>query len=93
MDIRNLDGLEGLWEETTGDPEILVAVLDGPVDESHRCFDGADLTRINSLVIEEGGLGPMSAHGTHVASIIFGRHNSPACGIAPQCRGLTVPIY
>jgi cyanobactin maturation PatA/PatG family protease len=36
----------------------------------------------------------MSGHGTHVASIIFGQHNSSELrGIAPQCRGLIVPIF
>ena len=33
------------------------------------------------------------AHGTHVASVIFGQHGSPVLGIAPRCRGLIVPIY
>ena len=32
-------------------------------------------------------------HGTHAASIIFGQHESPVKGIAPQCRGLSVPIF
>jgi cyanobactin maturation PatA/PatG family protease len=35
----------------------------------------------------------MSSHGTHVASIIFGQPGSPVTGVAPQCRGLIVPVF
>jgi cyanobactin maturation PatA/PatG family protease len=35
----------------------------------------------------------MSSHGTHVASIIFGQPDSPVTGVAPQCRGLIVPVF
>lgn len=37
--------------------------------------------------------GSASQHGTHVASIIFGQHGSPVRGIAPNCRGLIVPVF
>ncbi len=39
--------------------------------------------------------GPATAHGTAVASLIFGRHrpDNPARGIAPGCRGLVIPIF
>jgi cyanobactin maturation PatA/PatG family protease len=33
------------------------------------------------------------AHGTHVASVIFGQPGSSVEGIAPSCRGLIVPIF
>ena len=92
--MTNIPGLKKLWSETRGDPKICVAVLDGIVDQNHLCFDGADLTRLPSLVSGEANAnGSMSAHGTHVASIIFGQHDSPVTGIAPQCRGLIVPVF
>ena len=92
--MTNIPGLKKLWSETRGDPKICVAVLDGIVDQNHPCFDGADLTRLPSLVSGEASEnGSMSTHGTHVASIIFGQHDSPVTGIAPQCRGLIVPVF
>ena len=92
--MTNIPGLKKLWTETRGDPKICVAVLDGIVDQNHPCFIGADLTRLPSLVSGEANAnGSMSAHGTHVASIIFGQHDSPVTGIAPQCRGLIVPVF
>ncbi|MFG2909723.1 S8 family serine peptidase [Kitasatospora sp. NPDC048286] len=80
-------------EELLGDPAVCIAVLDGPVDLSHPCFEGADLTRLDTLVAEPAGSGPMSLHGTHVAGLLFGRQDSPLAGIAPHCRGLLLPVF
>lgn len=82
-----------LWNESLGNPGVCVAVLDGPVDQSHPCFDGAHLTRLPTLVAGDADQGAASQHGTHVASIIFGQHGSPVHGIAPHCRGLIVPVF
>lgn len=78
---------------TLGDPGVCVAVLDGPVDMGHPCFAGADITRLDTLVHDPAGPGPMSTHGTHVASVIFGQPGSPVPGIAPRCRGLIAPVF
>jgi cyanobactin maturation PatA/PatG family protease len=94
MDLRSvLPGLQSLQQDTLGDPSISVAVLDGPVDLAHPCFAGADLQRVDTLVQEPAGPGRMSAHGTHVASLIFGQPDTQVVGIAPLCRGLIVPVF
>ncbi len=36
-----LPGLPELWSETLGDPRVVVAVLDGPVNRGHRSLAGA----------------------------------------------------
>lgn len=93
-EIAKIPGIQELWANTKGSPEICVAVLDGPVDLEHPCFEGANLTQVPTLVRGEAGTqSRMSLHGTHVASLIFGRHGSPVSGIAPQCRGVSVPIF
>ncbi|MFE3765079.1 S8 family serine peptidase, partial [Streptomyces sp. NPDC059104] len=76
-----------------GDPRVCVALLDGPVDLSHPCFAGADLTRLDTLVQEPAGQGPMSRHGTHVAGLIFGGPGTSVAGLAPRCRGLLLPVF
>ena len=77
-----------------GSPDICVALLDGPVDLSHPCFNDAELTILPSLLTEEACAdGSMLSHGTHVASIIFGQPGSPVRGVAPQCRGLIIPVF
>lgn len=88
-----LPELRLLWNESIGDPEITVAVLDGPVDLSHPCFEGSNLKRVETLVSDEEGADGMSIHGTHVTSLIFGRPDGPVPGIAPRCRGLILPVF
>ena len=86
-------GLSSLWAESIGDPGICIAVLDGPVDVSHPCFNGAKLTSLPTLAAGAVAQGLASQHGTHVASVIFGQHGSPVRGIAPGCRGLIIPVF
>ena len=93
-EFDKIPGLFRLRTRTKGDARVCVAVLDGPVDLAHPCFEGADLTVLP--VLGDRGMvvgGAMSAHGTHVASLIFGHKDSEVKGIAPQCRGLIVPIF
>lgn len=69
----------------SGDPRIVVAVLDGPIDLQHPCFAGAS-------VRQSEGLTP-SGHGTHVASVLFGQPGTSVEGVAPGCTGVSVPIF
>lgn len=93
-----LTQLKSLWHESLGDSDICVAVLDGPVDPAHPCLNGAKLTRLPTLVSNVSDRGSASEHGTHVASVIFGQHNSTqhnntVLGVAPNCRGLIIPVF
>src|SRR5690349_877916 len=91
-----ITGLSELWSETLGDPLVVVAVLDGPVDRGHRALAGARLEVVESTVPAAPDPGVAATrHGTAVASLIFGRHSpdSPVLGMAPGCRGLVVPIF
>ncbi|MQA02535.1 MAG: S8 family serine peptidase [Streptosporangiales bacterium] len=94
MDVRSaVPGLPLRLAQNLGDPAICIAVLDGPVDQAHPCLAGADLTRLGTLVQDPAGIGPMSLHGTHVTSLLFGQPGSPVVGIAPRCRGLLLPVF
>ncbi|MCK5603255.1 S8 family serine peptidase, partial [Candidatus Pacearchaeota archaeon] len=94
MDPKSIPGLVELWLETKGVPEICIAVLDGQADLSHSCFDGANIKVHPLNKAEKINLtAPMVKHGTHVASVIFGQHNSDIPGIAPNCKGLLIPVF
>ena len=90
---ETIPGLTELWAETTGDPRVCIAVLDGPVDLSHPSLVGADLVQVETLASRSVKGGSSLVHGTHVASILFGQHDGPIKGITPRCRGLVVPIF
>lgn len=89
----DLEGIEDLWALTLGHPDVCIALLDGPVDRSHPCFDGARLSEVETLVPGAPDEGAATRHGTHVASLVFGRHGGPVAGVAPGCRGLVLPVF
>jgi subtilisin family serine protease len=76
-----------------GDPRVTIAVLDGPVDRTHECFRGARLVPVEAAGRARGPDGRAVARGSHSASVIFGQPCSSVEGIAPLCRGLSVPIF
>ena len=91
--IANVSGLQELWATTLGDPNVCVALLDGPVDTTHPSLQGATLTQLNLLQGCEATQAEVLRHGTQVASIVFGDHSGPIRGIAPHCRGLLLSIF
>jgi PatG C-terminal/Subtilase family/PatG Domain len=88
-----LPGLSALRNGNEGDPSICIALLDGPVDLSHPCFDGASLTPVNTIAPHCVTGGSATRHGTHIASLLFGQPGSPLHGLVPRCRGLLLPIF
>ena len=92
--LLTIPGLSELQQRTKGTSDITVAILDGVVDTDHPCFEGANLTRLPTLVQGNASTtGQMSTHGTHIASLIFGQPKTAIEGIAPQCRGLLAPVF
>jgi hypothetical protein len=92
--VAALDGVEAVWAETRGDSCICVAILDGPVDVSHPALLGARLTQVEALAqVSPPGDDRARRHGTHVATVILGGHSGPVKGIAPGCRGVSIPVF
>jgi hypothetical protein len=90
--VNSITGLDNLWALTSGGPEVLVAILDGPVDLTHPALRGADLRDISTICVPKSS-GVRSRHGTHVTSVIFGQGAGGVRGIAPRCRGILVSIF
>jgi cyanobactin maturation PatA/PatG family protease len=91
--ILSIPGLKNLQKQTKGSSNITIALLDGVVDTNHPCFQGANLTRLPTLVEHSATNGQMSTHGTHIASLIFGQPETEIAGIAPHCQGLLLPVF
>jgi hypothetical protein len=80
--------LDFIRAKTTGSSEVCIAILDTDIDVSDPGLASANLKRItlDGLQISSNRI-----HGTRVAKIIFSKHNN--AGIAPDCRGIFIPIY
>src|SRR5437763_3228913 len=80
---------------TSGTPEIVVGLLDGPVATNHP-----DLASENIREIPGSMLGMCAqasstacAHGTFVAGILCAKRTSVAPAICPNCTLLVRPIF
>jgi subtilisin family serine protease len=91
--LAKIPGFLECRQQTSGDPEICIAIIDSRADFSHPSFSGAQVQEIVPMwlrsVMAPGG----AAHGTHVASLIFGQPGGPVEGIVPRCRGIIIPVY
>ena len=91
--VSDIPGLSALRQEAAGgDPEIRIAIIDGPVDLGHPSLAGARLTFGGST---QGATASSvrSEHGTHVASVLMAQPGGPVLGIAPNATGRLYSIY
>jgi cyanobactin maturation PatA/PatG family protease len=91
--MNKFQGLEELQKLSLGNPNIKIAVLDGPVNLDHTCFNtvGGELSSTSSDIITPSGLA--LSHGTAVTSLIFGKQGSSVEGVSPGCSSLNISIY
>jgi cyanobactin maturation PatA/PatG family protease len=84
-------GLPELRDATLGDPSVVIAVIDGIVDFTHPCFEGA---QVSTTVVGQDVVRHETAdHGTFVASVIAGQPGTSVQGIAPHCTLMSVPAW
>ena len=91
--LGQVPGLESLRSMTRGDPRVVVAILDGPVETEHACLSGARLQLVTLDAAGASGSSTSRQHGTHVTSQIFANSDCGLMGIAPDCSGLLIPIF
>jgi len=95
MNHLDLVKLSALMELTSGRPEIVVGLIDGPVAMNHP-----DLVSENIREIPESMHGTCTQpnsiacmHGTFVAGILSAKRSSLAPAICPSCTLLVRPIF
>ncbi|MGD2111457.1 MAG: S8 family serine peptidase, partial [Phycisphaerae bacterium] len=84
------------WELTSGDPEIVVAVMDDGFDLGHPALGGVAI-HPGEKDFAQGDVNPAPSsedyHGTPVASIAIGAHHADGMrGIAPECTFLPIRL-
>lgn len=98
MSLFDLVGLKPLMERTRGTREIVVGLVDGPVDMANSSLTTEVVREIMpSSAAQRSGCGfPESLscrHGTFVAGILVGKRGSKTPAICPGCSLLVRPIF
>jgi thermitase len=80
------------WQITMGKPEILVAVLDTGIDQSHEDLEDKVIAEVNFT--DSPTSHDIYGHGTHIAGIISANSNNGIgiTGVAPECRLMNIKI-
>jgi len=94
MDSLDLVKLTALMERTSGSPEVMIGLIDGPVVTQHPDLAGKHLREItgsNSTACAQAS-STACLHGTFVAGILSAKRNSHAPAICPNCTLLVRPI-
>ena len=95
MDPLDLVKLTALMERTSGNPEVKIGLIDGPVVTQLPDLSGEPLCEIpgnNGTTCTQAN-STACLHGTFVAGILSGKPSSPAPAICPNCALLIRPIF
>jgi len=87
--------LTELMKRTSGNPEIKVGIIDGPVMSQHPDLVGEHLyevSRGNSVICTQAN-SMACLHGTFVAGILCAKRGSAAPAICPDCSFLVRPLF
>lgn len=93
----SITGMEQVWQQHPGRPEVVVAVIDSGIDGSHPEFQGQLVEGFDFTLKTPapGGHVDGYGHGTHVAGVIGALSNNGQgiAGIAPGCKLMPVRIF
>lgn len=94
-DALELVQLSPLMEQSSGRPEVLIGLIDGPIAMSHADLNASNIREVSG--ISPGACSRASSaacmHGTFVAGILCAKRGSEAPAIAPNCTLLVRPIF
>ena len=93
VNIDRIPGVADLQASCAKAADVTIAVIDGPIDADHSVFKQARLEQRGRNIRPADTAAPSRAHGTQVASILFGQSHSALLGVAPACRGLIIPVF
>lgn len=96
QEALSLVGLPPVMSLTSGKPDIVIGLVDGPVDLTHQGFNTSNVRVLGSSgpsvpCTQTTSLGCM--HGTFVAGLLSARKDYIAPGIVPGCTLLVRPVF
>lgn len=87
--------LHSLMNITSGCPEIVIGLIDGPVDFRHPTFQDSRIRTVNESqhAACETAESIACMHGTFVAGMLFGKRETSALAICPDCEVVLRPVF
>jgi subtilisin family serine protease len=95
MDALDRINLRHLMNISSGIHEVVIGMIDGPVDINHTAFQGSKIRTAteSELVACKKASSIACMHGTFVAGILCARRGFQAPAICPNCELILHPIF
>lgn len=95
MDYLNTIKIVSLMSSTDGDPNIVIGIIDGPVELDHPAMKETGSRNISPVSVNGCKVAESHAckHGTFIAGMLCAKKDSLAPSICPGCTVLVKPIF
>jgi hypothetical protein len=95
MDPLTLLSLGPLMAASRGTSNVIIGLIDGPVDVKHPAFRESRILGVKKSQIDacENATHLACRHGTFIAGILSAKRGVVAPGICPGCRLVLRPIF
>jgi subtilisin family serine protease len=95
MDPLIQTGLQSLMNVSSGDPNIVIGIIDGPVDLNHPAFQDSNIKTVRDSQINacKNATSIACSHGTFIAGILCATRGFSAPAICPNCKIILNPIF
>lgn len=95
MNPLDLIKLRPLMKATRGHPNVVVGVIDGPVDTSHPALQEARIRAVQGAPAVHCEQAPSVAcnHGTFVMGMLAAKREGTAPALCPQCNVVARPVF
>jgi subtilisin family serine protease len=85
--------LDALTDVTAGRADVVIGLIDGPVDITHPDLDAGRVNAASGIDASCALGGDACLHGTFVAGILSARRGTAAPAVCPGCTLLVRPIF
>jgi subtilisin family serine protease len=93
VDVVDVVKLARLMQLTSGTPDVVVGLIDGPVALDHPDLSEATVRALGAPATCSLAHSAACAHGTFVAGILSARRGSAAPALCPGCTLLVRPVF
>lgn len=95
MDPLIQTGLRSLMNISRGCPDVVIGIIDGPVDLTHPAFQASKIKTIRDSQLKscKNASSMACLHGTFVTGILCAKPELPAPAICPNCEVILNPIF
>jgi subtilisin family serine protease len=95
MDPLEQTKLRSLMTTSSGLPEVVIGIIDGPVDFSHPDFEDCNIRTVrgSQYTACKSVSSIACIHGTFIAGVLSGKRERHSPSICPNCNIIIYPIF